>query len=214
MTALSITPPLSAPLLDVDGLRYSDTGQGDALIVLNGSSTQGDARMHSLLTKERRLIAFDGLKLSEQQPQKLAAGLNKAIAGIGLDRVSLIAHGVGAQLALWMALENPKAIDTLVLMAPIALSTDIASQNTDLESRLGELTMPILALFGTRDTVVPTGMARLYASLLPKCFTTMVYNATHTMDGDRPEAVAAIVSEFLRHREGFVVNRNSGLLHP
>jgi hypothetical protein len=34
------------------------------------------------------------------------------------------------------------------------------------------------------------------------------------VDSDRPEAVAAIVNEFLKHGESFIVNRDSGLLHP
>jgi pimeloyl-ACP methyl ester carboxylesterase len=74
--------------------------------------------------------------------------------------------------------------------------------------------VPVLALFGTCDKVVPTETARQYYRLLPKCFTTMVYNATHAMLSDRPEAVASIVNEFLKHRESFVVNRDSGLFNP
>jgi pimeloyl-ACP methyl ester carboxylesterase len=77
-----------------------------------------------------------------------------------------------------------------------------------------KLALPVLALFGTRDTVVPTDMARLYGGLLAKGFTTMVYNATHDVEGDRPEAVASIVNEFLAHGESFIVNRDSALIHP
>ena len=38
--------------------------------------------------------------------------------------------------------------------------------------------------------------------------------ATFRIDGDRPEAFAALVADFLEHHGQFVVRRESGLLYP
>jgi alkanesulfonate monooxygenase SsuD/methylene tetrahydromethanopterin reductase-like flavin-dependent oxidoreductase (luciferase family) len=42
----------------------------------------------------------------------------------------------------------------------------------------------------------------------------LVYDAAHAIDGDRPEAFAAAVADFLERHEKFVVRRDSGLLYP
>jgi pimeloyl-ACP methyl ester carboxylesterase len=196
--------------LEADGvrLRYRDIGQGDIVVSLGGYGNAEVPRAHALIAKQNRLIALDVPAGCQ------AATVNKALATLGIERFSVLANGAAAELALWMALDQPARIGALVLIAPIAIRRAVVALETDLESRMTTLPMPVLALFGTRDKVVPTDMARLYSGLLPKCFATMIYNATHAVDSDRPEAVAAIVNEFLKHGESFIVNRDSGLLHP
>jgi len=83
-----------------------------------------------------------------------------------------------------------------------------------LEARMRELSVPTLALFGTADRVIPPAVAHLYRQILPNCHLVMVYDAAHAVDADRPEAVAEVVDDFLRHREQFLVKRTSDLLHP
>jgi pimeloyl-ACP methyl ester carboxylesterase len=82
------------------------------------------------------------------------------------------------------------------------------------ETRMGEIAVPVLAVFGTSDPIVSTDAARHYSVLLRKCFTVMVYDATHDIEADRPDAVAAIVGNFLAHGEGFVINRDNGIINP
>jgi pimeloyl-ACP methyl ester carboxylesterase len=82
------------------------------------------------------------------------------------------------------------------------------------EARLRDLKIPVLALFGTADRLIPPEMARLYRDTLPNCHITMVYDAAHAVDSDRPEAVFAIARDFLARREGFVVTKESGAIFP
>jgi hypothetical protein len=42
----------------------------------------------------------------------------------------------------------------------------------------------------------------------------LVYDAGHAVDADRPEAFVSVVSDFLQRHEAFLVNRQSGLIHP
>jgi pimeloyl-ACP methyl ester carboxylesterase len=83
-----------------------------------------------------------------------------------------------------------------------------------LESRLPELHVPVLVVFGTLDRMIPSEMGRLYCEKLPNCALVLVYDAGHALDADRPEAVVSVTHDFLQHREGFLVNRQSRLIHP
>ncbi len=83
-----------------------------------------------------------------------------------------------------------------------------------LEAAMRELNVPTLVLFGSEDRITPAEYGRLYRELLPNCQFVIVYDAAHALDGDRPEAFAAIVTDFIEHREQFVVRRESRLLYP
>ncbi|HZU15350.1 MAG TPA: alpha/beta fold hydrolase [Candidatus Dormibacteraeota bacterium] len=83
-----------------------------------------------------------------------------------------------------------------------------------LEARLPALELPVLVLFGTEDRVVPPEMGRVYRSLIPNCHLVFVFDAGHLPDAERPEAVAALVDDFLERQQGFLVRRRSGLVHP
>jgi 4,5:9,10-diseco-3-hydroxy-5,9,17-trioxoandrosta-1(10),2-diene-4-oate hydrolase len=82
------------------------------------------------------------------------------------------------------------------------------------EARLAALPMPVLVLFGTADPVTPPAGAHLYREALPNCHIMMVYDAAHAIDGDRPEAASAVIDDFLRRHEQFLVKNSSSLIHP
>ncbi len=87
-------------------------------------------------------------------------------------------------------------------------------RDAELESAMRELQVPTLVLFGTEDRLTPPELGRHYREILPNCQFVIVYDAAHAIYDDRPEAFAAIVNDFLEHREQFVVRRESGLLYP
>ena len=77
-----------------------------------------------------------------------------------------------------------------------------------------DIAAPALALFGTRSAIVSTDAARDYVATMRKCFATMVYDAGHDIDLDRPDAVAAVTINFLQNGESFIVNRDNGMINP
>jgi pimeloyl-ACP methyl ester carboxylesterase len=87
-------------------------------------------------------------------------------------------------------------------------------RDAELEAAMRELTVPTLVMFGTEDRLTPPQLGRHYPELLPHAHLVLVYDAAHAIDGDRPEAFAALVSDFLEHHGQFVVRRESGLLYP
>ncbi len=174
-----------------------------------------------------------------QDLAELARTMIAATQALGLQRFDLMGHSFGAKLALWAAVQSPEAVRALVLVAPSAIrpadwTLPAAQEGVDpeigrkqaalfnrligppvdeaLESRMGEIAAPVLALFGTRDELIPTSFARRYRQLMPKANVMFVYDASHAITEDRPEAVAALIEDFLAEPEGFLVNRNSGAL--
>jgi pimeloyl-ACP methyl ester carboxylesterase len=87
-------------------------------------------------------------------------------------------------------------------------------RDAELEDAMRELPVPTLVLFGTEDGLTPPELGRIYRELLPDCQFVIVYDAAHAIYDDRPEALAAIMGEFVEHRDQFVVRRESGLLYP
>jgi len=76
------------------------------------------------------------------------------------------------------------------------------------------LDLPVLVVFGTEDRMIPSDMGRLYCEKLPNCHLILVYDAGHAVDADRPEAFVSVVGDFLQRHDAFLVNRQSGLIHP
>jgi pimeloyl-ACP methyl ester carboxylesterase len=88
------------------------------------------------------------------------------------------------------------------------------ARDPELEERMRGLEVPTLVLFGTEDRLTPPELGRIYREILPSCHLVIVYDAAHAIYADRPEAFAAIVTEFVAHRDEFVIRRESGLLYP
>jgi pimeloyl-ACP methyl ester carboxylesterase len=87
-------------------------------------------------------------------------------------------------------------------------------RDAELEDAMRELQVPTLVLFGSEDRLTPPELGRTYRELLPDCHFVIVYDAAHAIYDDRPEALAAVMAEFVAHRDQFVIRRESGLLYP
>ncbi len=87
-------------------------------------------------------------------------------------------------------------------------------RDADLEARMRTLDVPTLVLFGTLDRMIPSDMGRHYKELLPNCQLSLVYDAGHALDAERPEAMAEVVADFLERHEAFVISRSETVIHP
>ena len=88
------------------------------------------------------------------------------------------------------------------------------ARNAELESRLAELETQTLVLFGTEDQVTPCELGEIYRAIMPACQQVLIYDAAHAIDAERPEAVTAVMQDFLSRHESFLVKDQSGLLYP
>jgi abhydrolase domain-containing protein 6 len=86
-------------------------------------------------------------------------------------------------------------------------------RDAELEAKMADIDVPVLALFGVSDRLIPSDMARHYVEILPNCHVTMVYDAAHVINADRPEATFSLAADFLENREKFLVSGADALLH-
>jgi pimeloyl-ACP methyl ester carboxylesterase len=89
-----------------------------------------------------------------------------------------------------------------------------APAREEAEARLAELDVPTLVIFGTRDRLTPPELGRIYRERMPRCQFVLLFDAAHDAAGERPEAFANLVGDFLLRREAFIVTERSSMLHP
>lgn len=249
--------------VEADGfnIRYLEAGEGEPLIVLHGGGGVRHYASHDLLAQHHRVIMLEAPGFGTSAPNErsqsmaeLAATLAQAVRNLGIERYDLQGTSFGGKLALWLALQAPDAVKSLVLVSPAAvrevypegearpplvlyahpervtpqleLSPETVQQqqtltrrimgpprDPELESRMTELNVPVLVIFGTLDDFLPSHLARVYRELLPNCNTVFVYDAAHEVDADRPEAFVSLVNDFYDRHEAFLVNTQSSVLY-
>ncbi|PKB63768.1 MAG: hypothetical protein BZY80_05380 [SAR202 cluster bacterium Io17-Chloro-G2] len=88
------------------------------------------------------------------------------------------------------------------------------AHDAEAESRLGEIQCATLAVFGLEDKMVSPEAARVYRARIPNCNISLVYDAGHLIEAERPEALINLVSDFVERRETFIVGRESRVINP
>ncbi len=69
---------------------------------------------------------------------------------------------------------------------------------TDYTNRLADIARPVLIVHGDRDVGVPVARARAAAALIPHAELKVIAGAGHWVQRDQPEAVIAVMTDFLR----------------
>jgi pimeloyl-ACP methyl ester carboxylesterase len=89
-----------------------------------------------------------------------------------------------------------------------------ADRDEALTAKLPTIEAPVLALMGTKDGIISADEGRHYKELIQNCYLMMVYGAAHDLKGDRPEAFAEVVGDFLAHGPKFLVRHQSTMINP
>lgn len=195
----------------IDGARASYREAGDGSVVLYLQDGGERPRALDLIAARHRVVA---LALPERAT---ARGLDGALSALGIARCDVLGAGKRAALALRLKQVAPDRIGALVLLGPTMIAAGGAAADPadqDLLGEIGETARPCLALFGTRDEIVPVAAARHYRERMPDCNLVFVYDAGQAMAEERPEAVASIVLDFLERHNLFLVRRDSDLIFP
>jgi pimeloyl-ACP methyl ester carboxylesterase len=219
------TAEFTENFVEADGfrIRYVEAGQGRSVVWLHGAGGLHLKAGHHLLAATHRVIGIEmpgfgdsAVNQRHQTAHDMAATLAQAIAALGLDQYALWGTSFGARIALWLALETPRAIDKIVLEAPMAILPEghPTAKDAELEQRMPEIQTPTLVLIGTRDTVVAPDFGREYMRLLPNCNFMLVYDAAHEIASDRPEAFVETIWDYLKRGDAFVVGQRSTVIYP
>jgi pimeloyl-ACP methyl ester carboxylesterase len=151
----------------------------------------------ALLAQHFRVLMFTVADTTSIEDDAVA----NAIGPHTSEPVGLIADAANAHAALRLAAARPDLVRALVLIAPAA--PDKAGD---------EFKTPVMALFGTRDAAAHIG--RSMREVISGCHVMFVYDTDHDMANQRPEAVEAILREFLTAGDRFLVTSKSSKIYP
>jgi pimeloyl-ACP methyl ester carboxylesterase len=116
--------------VEADGfrIRYMIAGDGPVLAHLHGAGGLRLTPAHDLLRRQYRVIAFEmpGFGGSAENTRSrtvsdLAATMGHALDALGIDEFNLMGTSFGGRTALYLALQQPGRVQTLVLEAPAAI---------------------------------------------------------------------------------------------
>lgn len=126
-------PAIKENFITVDGLsvRYIESGSGPTVVLIHGnagSAEDFEFGTANILSSSYHVIAVDrpGHGRSDRPKRKAASVdyqarlLNDVLTSLGVTRPVLVGHSWGAALALSYALQYPREISGLVLLAPAA----------------------------------------------------------------------------------------------
>ncbi|MTB53435.1 alpha/beta fold hydrolase [Lewinella sp. W8] len=114
-------------------LAYVDEGKGERTLVFVhglGSNLQAWKKNVAALRKDYRCIALDlpgyGKSGKGEFPYSMdffAESLDALIRGLELEKVTLVGHSMGGQIAMTLALQRPDYLEKMVLAAPAGLES-------------------------------------------------------------------------------------------
>jgi len=170
-------------------------GSGAPVVWLHaGEKTPAAA---SLLAQHFRVLMLTTAHTTSIQENAVA----NAIGPHASEPVGLIADAACAHAALRLAAARPDLVRALALIAPAVP-----------DKLPGELKTSVMALFGTRDA--PAHIGRGMREVISACHVMFVYDTDQDMANQRPEAVAAILREFVQAGDRFLVTSKSSKIYP
>jgi len=69
-------------------------------------------------------------------------------------------------------------------------------------------------VFGLEDKMVRHEAARVYREKIPNGNISLVYDAGHLIEAERPDSLINLVEDFVERRETFIVGRGSTVINP
>jgi len=148
--------PFPSKFLDLDGLRYHyvDEGQGELLLCVHGNPTWSFAWRNFIkdLSRDYRVLAIDHIGCGfSDKPQayeyRLARhieNLSRFIAGLDLEKITLLAHDWGGAIGMGAAANLPERFSRFVLFNTAAF------RSRHLPWRIAVCRWPLLGPLGVR----------------------------------------------------------------
>lgn len=169
---------------------------------------------------EREFLSWPGFGGAPAEPgvrglDDLVERVCAAISG----PVDLLAQSMGGTIAIRAALRQPDLVQHMVLSVTSG-GLDVASlgavdwrpafreahpevpdwfleEREDLSGRLGELTFPVLLLWGDADPISPVAVGERLAELLPRAELVVIKNGTHDLVAERASEIIPYIEKFL-----------------
>lgn len=115
--------------------------------------------------------------------------LSDLIDELGLDRPVVVSPSMSGRVTLPLVTDQPQKVSGWVAVAPVAIA--------DYQEKLGQVTCPVLAIWGENDNVVPRSQQDLLANSVPNAHKIVVQGAGHALYMDDADAFHEALVEFL-----------------
>jgi len=173
------------------------------------------------LRRQTLICEYPGLGGVSPNPelQTLTDLQNHLLASLP-PRFDLVSMSMGGVLALRIALEHPERLRKLVLLATSG-GVDIAAlggvdwrdtflrkeprapdwfvqARSDFTPRLGSIPHPALLIYGDADLIAPPAVGQHLARHLPNAKLEVLPGATHDLELEHPDTIAALIEAHLR----------------
>ncbi|HTM21488.1 MAG TPA: alpha/beta fold hydrolase [Kofleriaceae bacterium] len=130
--------PAGSTFVDVDGVpvRYTDTGQGPAVVLVHGFGSSLDiwgpiverlAPAHRVIAIDLKGFGWTGRPEGDYSPWAQARLVWKVLDARGVRDVAVVGHSWGASVALAMALVQPARVRRIALYSAYAFEDQVPS---------------------------------------------------------------------------------------
>jgi len=182
-------------------IRYLQKGTGIPVVLLHGYSfyaeTWVDVGLFDALAKDYSAYAFDmpygaksrSDKFNTENRDEYAVFLNTILKEIAIENPILIGASISGEVTLRYLIHDYSA-RAAVVIGPVGIKS--------LGNQLGRIAIPLLGIWGEKDTVSPPTDSKILESYVRNSEIHIIDGANHPCYLDVPEKFAEIVKDFLR----------------
>ena len=172
------------PVLPTRGarIRYSRTGAGEALLLIQGVGAVGDAWMpqvealryrFNVITFDNRGIGASAITKGRLTIESMADDALAILDAEGIDRCHVVGHSMGGLIAMQLALTSPRRVKSLALLSTFpdgksGSRLTVSNFLTGIRTRIGTKAMrrrAFLSLVLSRAGMRPENIGRLTAQM-------------------------------------------------
>jgi len=190
-------------IISVKGLRirYLQRGTGIPVVLLHGYSfyaeTWVEVGLFDALAADHSVYSFDmpygaksrSDKFNAENRDEYADFLNTMLKALSIEPPVLIGASISGEVTLRYLTKGYNA-RAAVVVGPVGLK--------GIGNMLGRVAVPLLAIWGEKDTISPPADSKILASQVKNSEIQIIEGASHPCYMDKPEKFTEIVKDFLR----------------
>ena len=181
-------------------IRYLQKGTGIPVVLLHGFSfsaeTWDEIGLIDELAADHNVYSFDmpygsksrSDKFNAENRDEYADFLNTMLNTLNINRPILIGASISGEVTLRYLMRGYGARSAIVI-GPAGLKS--------LDNRLSSIAVPMLAVWGDKDTISPPANSEILKAHVKNCEVRIIDGAGHACYLDAPEKFMKIVKDFL-----------------